>query len=100
MRLKNSKYRDYPRRIFLYATNKKLEDIKDKIKDFILIIGNRSKLYEDELAILKIKNDGKFDLYNDTTMKEDEAIFTYDFIPAKYIKKINVNGLTYKNLFV
>lgn len=99
LRLKTSKYRDYPQRIFLYATNKKLEDIKDKIKDFILIVGNRPKLYKNELAILKINNDGKFDLYNDTAMKEDEAIFTYDFIPAKYIKKINVNGLTYKSLF-
>ena len=32
-------------------------------------------------------------------MKEEAAIFTYDFIPAKYIKKINIKGLTYKSLF-
>jgi len=99
LRLKTSRYRDFPKRIFLYATKYKLEDIKDKIKDFILIVGNRSKLYENELAILKINNNGKFDLYNDTAMKDKESIFTYDFIPAKYIKKINVKGLTYKSLF-
>ena len=99
LRLKNSKYRDFPKRIFLYATKNKLEDIKDKIKDFILIVGNRSKLYKNELAILKIDNNGEFDLYNDTAMKDEESIFTYDFIPAKYIKKINVKGLTYKSLF-
>lgn len=99
LRLKTSRYRDFPKRIFLYATKDKLEDIKDKIKDFILIVGNRSKLYENELAILKIDNNGEFDLYNDTAMKNEESIFTYDFIPAKYIKKINIKGLTYKNLF-
>lgn len=99
LRLKTSRYRDFPKRIFLYATKDKLEDIKDKIKDFILIVGNRSKLYENELAILKITNNGEFDLYNDTAMKDEESIFTYDFIPAKYIKKINVKGLTYKSLF-
>lgn len=99
LRLKTSRYRDFPKRIFLYATKDNLEDIKDKIKDFILIVGNRSKLYENELAILKITNNEEFDLYNDTAMKDDAAIFTYDFIPAKYIKKINVKGLTYKSLF-
>ncbi len=99
LRLKNSKYRDFPKRIFLYATKNKLEDIKDKIKDFILIVGNRSKLYKNELAILKIDNNGEFDLYNDTAMKDEESIFTYDFIPPKYIEKINVKGLTYKSLF-
>ena len=83
----------------LNCNNEQPKISKDKIKDFILIVGNRPKLYKNELAILKINNDGKFDLYNDTAMKEDEAIFTYDFIPAKYIKKINVNGLTYKSLF-
>ena len=49
------------------------------------------------LSILKIENNGKFDLYNDTAMEEDEAVFTYQNIPYQYIKKVNVN-LTYNDL--
>lgn len=98
LRCKKSKYREFPERIFLWATNKKLEDNLEELYKFILTVGNISKLYNNELSILKIKNNGKFDIYNDTAMTQDEAVFTYENIPSEYIKEIKVKGLTYKDI--
>ena len=72
------------------------DNVTNKFKNYSLYHFTDGKSAE---SILKIANNGEFDLYNDTAMKDDAAIFTYDFIPTKYIKKINVKGLTYKSLF-
>lgn len=98
LRCKQGKYREFPERIFLWVTDKKLEDNLEHLYDFILKIGNRNKLYKNELSILQIRNNNKFDIYNDTAMKDEEAVFTYDNIPKEYIKEIKVNNLTYKNI--
>jgi len=97
LRAKKSKYREYPERIFLYATDKKIEDDKENICKFINKVCNLFNVRRYGISILKIENNGKIDLYNDTAMEENEAVFTYENIPYQYIKKVNVD-LTYKDL--
>lgn len=99
LRTKTSKYRDFPRRIFLYVTDKKLEDDLDRVCNFIATIANRDAMYKHELAVLRIKNDGKIPLYNDTAMDCPEAAFTYVNIPKEYIKKVKTK-ITYKDTVV
>lgn len=97
LRIRKSTYREYPERTFLYATGKKVEDDLENVSKFILKVCNIHNIKRYGLSILKIENNGKFDLYNDTAMEEDEAVFTYQNIPYQYIKKVNVN-LTYNDL--
>jgi len=91
LRIKKSKYREFPSRIFLYITDKKINDDKENICKFISIICNRSNVYNYGISILKIKNNNKFNIYNDTSMKEKEAAFTYDNIPKEFISEVNVD---------
>lgn len=97
LRIRKSTYREYPERTFIYATDKKVEDDLENVSKFILKVCNIHNIKRYGLSILKIENNGKFDLYNDTAMEEDEAVFTYQNIPYQYIKKVNVN-LTYNDL--
>lgn len=98
LRARKSNYREYPERIFLYASDKKIDEnnIKD-FADFILRVCNPISLKRNGLRVLEIKNTGKIDLYNDTAMTEDEAVFTYQNIPHDYIKKLNID-LSYDEL--
>lgn len=97
LRIRKSDYREYPERTFLYVTDKKIEDDIENVSKFILKVCNMHNIKRYGLSILRIENNDKFDLYNDTAMKEDEAVFTYQNIPYQYIKKVNVN-LTYNDL--
>lgn len=97
LRIRKSNYREYPQRIFLYVTDKKIEDDIENISKFILKVCNIHLLKRYGLSILRIENNGKLDLYNDTAMEEDEAVFTYNNIPYQYIKKVNIN-LSYQDL--
>lgn len=97
LRIRNSKYREYPERIFLYVSDKKIEDDIENISKFILKVCNLHNIKRYGVSILKIDNNGKFDIYNDTGMTEDEAVFTYQNIPYQYIKKINID-LKYDDL--
>ena len=96
LRCKEKKtYREFPNKIFLYATNKKINDDIKNICRFISKICNRSNMKYYGLSILRIKNNRKFDIYNDTAMKEPEAVFTYTNIPKEYITEIKNTKLTY-----
>lgn len=89
LRIKNETYRDYPERIYLYRTNERLfdgDELNDDVKSFCQkILGT-----DTGIAILRIdlSHVHNIPIYRDTAMKEDEAIFTYHNIPAKFIKLI------------
>lgn len=97
LRIRKSTYREYPERTFLYATDKKVEDDLENVSKFILSVCNTHNLKRYGLAILRIENNGKIDLYNDTAMEDNEAVFCYENIPYQYIKKVNID-LTYNDL--
>jgi len=98
LRIRKSTYREYPERIFLYTTDKKLDkdNIKD-ISDFILRVCDPFRLKRYGLSVLRIENNSKLDLYNDTAMTEEEAVFTYRNIPYQYIKRMDID-LSYDDL--
>ena len=94
LRIKRSSYRDFPSRIYLHATPK-LSLINDKnIKDFAYKIVNKLKAErEGGIAIIKVNLNKCYNdvmrFYKDTSMKEDEAVFTYNSIPAECLTKLN-----------
>lgn len=94
LRIKRSSYRDFPSRIYLYATPK-LSLLKDKnIKDFAYKIVNRLKAErEGGIAIIKVNLNKCYNdvmrFYKDASMKEDGAVFTYNSIPQECLTKLN-----------
>ncbi len=94
LRMKRSYYRKFPSRIYLYATPK-LSLLNDKhIKDFTYKIVNKLKAErEGGIAIIKVNLNKCYNdvmrFYKDTSMKEDEAVFTYSNIPAECLTKLN-----------
>lgn len=90
LRTKRSSYREFPSRIYLYATPK-LSLLKDKnIKDFVKKIKSER---EGGIAIIRVNLNRCYNevmrFYKDTSMKEDEAVFTYNAIPPECLTKLN-----------
>jgi hypothetical protein len=85
LRCKKNNYRDFPERIYLYVTDKKI-DYNDK--DILIFIDKTLNTTKD-IAIFKIKNINNISIYNDTAMIEDNACFTYNNISKLQIKLIN-----------
>lgn len=94
LRIKRSSYREFPLRIYLYATPK-LSLLNDKnIKDFANKIVNKLKAKrEGGIAIIRVNLNKYYNdimrFYKDTSMREDEAIFTYNNIPKECFAKLN-----------
>ena len=88
LRCKKSNYREFPERIFIYASKNKIDISNDKTKEFINKVIHHRNVSKYGLAVLNIKNNNKFKLYKDTAMTEPEAVFAYENIPAEYIKEI------------
>lgn len=91
LRLRRGNYRDFPERIYLWTTDKK-QDINDNNKELLNFI---HKIFGDDHLFLKnigiIKVDlyhTNFPVYKDTAMKDKEAIFVYNNIPANLCKEI------------
>ena len=94
LRIKRSYYRNFPSRIYLYATPK-LSLLNDKnIKDFAYKIVNKIKTErEGGLAVIIVNLNKCYNdvmrFYKDTSMKEDEVVFTYSNIPLECLTKLN-----------
>ena len=93
LRLKRGTYRKFPERIYLWATDKK-HDINDNNKellDFIHKILADDKLYLNDIGIIKVDlYHTNYPVYKDTAMKDKEAIFVYNNIPANLCKEIKI----------
>ena len=91
LRLKRGTYRNFPERIYLWATDKK-QDVNDENKellDFVRKIFGDDKLYLKDIGIIKVDlYHTNFPVYKDTAMKEKEALFIYNSIPAKLCKEV------------
>ena len=93
LRLKRGTYRNFPERIYLWATDKK-QDINDENKellDFVRKIFGDDKISLKDIGIIKVDlYHTNFPIYKDTAMKDKEAIFVYNNISAQYCKEIKV----------
>lgn len=94
LRMKRSYYRNFPSRIYLYATPK-LSLLNDKhIKDFAHKIVNKLKAErEGGIAIIRVNLNKCYNdvmrFYKDTSMKEDGVVFTYNNIPPECLTKLD-----------
>lgn len=86
LRCKKSSYREFPERIYLYITNKKIEDDKDNVLKFIDRVLNSTQ----DIAVFKIKNIHNIPIYNDTAMDDDNTCFTYNNIDKSQIKLLDI----------
>lgn len=93
LRLKRGKYREFPERIYLWATDKK-KDINDDNKellDFIRKIFGNDKLLLKDIGVIKVDlYHTDYPIYKDMAMKEKEALFIYNNIPASLCKEIKL----------
>ena len=83
-------YRYFPKRIYLYSTNKEILSEKDLPKKFISKIINQDDKNNFGLTILKIDKDklNNIDFYTDDYMEEKESVYIYNSIPSEYIEKV------------
>lgn len=85
LRCKQAGYRYFPKRIFLYCTPNNIYN-DEEFGKLILEITNPYVNYN----VLRIDlNHFNFIVYKDPAMENKGAIFTYNNIPAKLIKKID-----------
>ena len=93
LKLKRGIYRNFPERIYLWATDKK-QDINNDNKEllgFIHKIFGNDKLYLNNIGIIKVDlYHTDYPVYKDTAMKDKEAIFVYNNIPANLCKEIKI----------
>lgn len=93
LRLKRGKYREFPERIYLWATDKK-KDINDDNKellDFIRKIFGNDKLLLKDIGVIKVDlYHTDYPIYKDTAMKEKEALFIYNNISASLCQEIKL----------
>ena len=92
LRLKRGNYRKFPERIYLWASDNKQEiNNNDNLMNFIhKIFGNENLLLKD-IGIIKVDlYHTDYPIYKDTAMKEKEALFIYNSIPANLCKEIKI----------
>lgn len=93
LRLKRGTYREFPERIYLWATDKKKDINNDnkELLDFIHKIFGDDELLLKDIGIIKVDlYHTDYPIYKDTAMKEKEALFIYNSIPANLCKEIKI----------
>lgn len=90
LRIKSGTYCEFPERIYLWASeDNKLN--KQKLLEFAKKIFYINNLSFDDIGIIKVDlYHTNFPVYKDTAMKEKEALFIYNNIPANLCKEIKI----------
>lgn len=90
LRIKSGSYREFPERIYLWASeDNKLN--KQKLLEFAKKIFYINNLSLDDIGIIKVDlYKTEYPVYHDTSMKDKEALFIYNNIPAKLCKEIKI----------
>jgi len=93
LRSKNGDYRYFPKRVYLYSTDKNItpKNINDdkNVEIFIKKILNEFDIDEYGVTIFEIDKEklNNIDFYADDYMDEKESVFIYSNIPAEAIRK-------------
>lgn len=88
LRIKEGTYRYFPKRIYLYSSTKKLGELPN-IADFMKKVTGEDDI--SNVCALKVNLwNHQIPMYHDETMEEG-AVYCYNNIPSKFIKKIDIN---------
>lgn len=93
LRCKTSDYRYFPKRIYAYASDKDLEKTSDIYNKCAKVIDSEKAkeygiyIYRIDLNNKKIKH---INFYEDDVMDFDDAVFTYNNIPAECITLVDI----------
>lgn len=92
LRCKKSTYRDFPERIYLYSNDKPLDKIKDLENKISLVVdpfnARRYGVYVFRIDLNKMSDSGYINFYTDDMMGDNDAVYTYNNIPAKCIELV------------
>lgn len=87
LRIKHGNYREFPKRIYLWAPENNKLNI-DEALEFAKNIFYVNNLLLSDIGIIKVNlYNTNIPIYRDTAMKDKEALFVYNNIPAKLCKQ-------------
>lgn len=79
-------YREFPERIYLYSTYKKIEDIDD-VENFMRTVTGINDIKD--IAIIKVDlSRHHLPVYHDDGMEDRNAVYCYNNIPSSLLKEI------------
>lgn len=85
--------RNFPRRVYLYATKERPEDIdfsSGEPLEFLKEL-DKSEFNNQKIAVIKVNlSDCRIPLYKDPMMKSKNAVFSYNSIPASVLRLFKV----------
>lgn len=83
---RGGEYREFPERIYLYSTYKKIEDIDD-VENFMRTVTGADDIRD--IAIIKVDlSRHHLPVYHDNGMKDRNAVYCYNNIPSSLLKEI------------
>ena len=92
LRIKDNKYREFPKRIYLYSAltifdkdRKLLDEVKSFIQQVVTVFLQKVVIFKIDMN--KISKNVNF--YTDDYMDEEESVYTYTNIPPEAITKID-----------
>lgn len=94
LRCRSAKYRNYPERIYVYASCKNLEQIPNLYDKANLVINpfdaKKYGIYVYRIDLNDATNDTYINFYEDDTMNEKDTVYTYNSIPVECIKLVKI----------
>jgi len=103
LKARTANYRNYPSRIYVFATDTNNNDIRNnpnEVTEFIDELGIHDNL--EEFTLLKIdlsKTQHNIDFYEDTAMQSTHVFYTYTNIPPQFIEIVDFDRDNFINKF-
>ena len=94
LRCKSAECRNYPKRIYAYASDKNLNKIPDLFDKISLVVNpheaEKYGIYIYRIDLNKSKKGTYINFYNDDIMHDKDAVYTYNNIPAECMRLVDV----------
>ena len=94
LRCKSAECRNYPKRIYAYASDKNLNKIPDLFDKIRLVVNlheaEKYGIYIYRIDLNKSKKGTYINFYNDDIMHDKDAVYTYNNIPAECMRLVDV----------
>ena len=94
LRCKSAECRNYPKRIYAYASDKNLNKIPDLFDKISLVVNlheaEKYGIYIYRIDLNKSKNGTYINFYNDDIVHDKDVVYTYNNIPAECMRLVDV----------